>query len=266
VINSFEIFKGAGMRILLIVLLAWFSGCHRLPRYERPSEAAHSTDSRVECQEVIEALLALSSFRALANTTVIYDGSVTSFRYVVIGKGVDKFRIDLLPDGGSYTIGMLVVDGDETILLNSQEKTFARSSDEQKLVKSFLGLEGITRPAVIGLLSGHLPPVSCDGVRLYRQVDSLVLEDSIHGLVWYLSKDAQRVVRLLGLNDSRDRIVFEGQRVTKDDTGQGRVDLEVHSPAHVKVAIELERVGVNVSVADALFTVQIPSNFRDVSE
>ncbi len=261
-----RVYEDFPMRIFILVLLVLISGCHRLPHFERPSEANRSSDSEAECQEVTRALPTLNSFRVLANTTVIHDGSATSFRYVVIAKEADKFRIDLLLEGGSYTIGMLVVDGSDATLLDSQQKTFTRSSNEQQLVKSFLGLDGITRPAVLGLLSGYLPRLPCEGIQLYHQDDTIVFEDSLRSLVWYFDRREQQVVRLLGLNEEQNRVVFDGKRVATDVTGKVIVALEVYSPAHVSVALELERVGVNVAVADDLFEVHIPSNFRDVSE
>jgi hypothetical protein len=174
------------------------SGCFA-PRFRVPGEALGGPEVIEVCSALGVHNKPVSTLRALVEASVSSSGEAASFRYVILSHGAEKFRIDMLPLEGAFTLGVLLVRDGETILLDAQEETYSVASNEEDLLQKFLGLEGITREVILSLVTGVLPALNCSSIHVYRnEAGVLFIKPVGSHIVWEVAPESFSVKGLRG--------------------------------------------------------------------
>jgi hypothetical protein len=207
----------------------------------------------------------LQSIRALLDVTLRYGDEVGSLRYVVIARQPDSFRVDLLPDSGAFTLGMLVTNSGTTTILDAQEKSFIRGRDEAALIDSFLRIPGFSRDVVIGIVSGVLPKQLCHKVAIRsRPNGEYLIEDKVRSVVWYFDSLTRTVTGVAGVTDDGSHLRYFAQR-SESEGGAPVISLQLHDPAEATVRMDVKKLVINPKLGDELFRVTIPGGYKDRS-
>jgi hypothetical protein len=249
----------------LLFVLIMVSGCFNLPKYSLPVDALILSDSPARCRELQPPDSELQSMRALVDVTFNYKDEAAHFRYAIIARQPDAFRVDILPDGGAFTLGMLVTSAGVTTILDAQEKSYVRGRDESALIERFLRIPGFSRDVVIGMVAGLLPKLSCDKVTVRaRPGGEYLLEDASNSVVWHFDTLTRSVRGVTGVTEDGKSVRYEVRRLG-EETQQTSISLSVYDPVDATATMELRKLTLNGRLGDELFRVTIPGGYRDNS-
>lgn len=269
--NNFTVMRSShtiSCRIIQSISLLLFlvmSGCFNLPKYSYPEDALVLADSPARCRELQSPDSELQSMRALVDVTFEYKDEAAHFRYAIIARQPDSFRVDILPDGGAFTLGMLVTSAGITTILDAQEKSYVRGRDESALIERFLSIPGFSRDIVIGMVAGLLPKLSCDNVTVRaRPGGEYLLEDQLNSVVWHFDTLTRSVRGVTGVTEDGKSVRYEVRRIG-DDAQQTSISLHVHDPVDANAMMELRKLTLNGRIGDELFRVTIPGGYQDNS-
>jgi hypothetical protein len=217
------------------------------------------------CADIMAARTQGSSLRVLADATLRRGSESVSFRYAIVHRAPESFRVDVLPPTGAFTVGLFVFHKGKALWLDSGEKRYIEADGESDLFERFIGLPGITRPVVEGLLYGVIPPLDCARVRVYEQAGGdVLLVDSQSHVGWSLMQRTPRVREVSVLNDSDDKIVVQGRIEYSPEGKPRKLDLSVFDPVTAQGELVLTKVVENPHISDRVFEVSPPSNYERV--
>jgi hypothetical protein len=184
-----------------------------------------------------------------------------SFRYVIALKEPDKLRIDILPTEGAFTLGMLVSSGTGATVIDTQNKTYSTADNVDLLVSRFLGIEGLTRSTIVGLVSGTLPPIDCSKVRVYSGNDAALVYDEDRHTVWAVHPDSGQLSSVQVLDEEGSRVQVECSFPIGESEAANLIELRVYEPVRLGGTLAITRPVVPKPMSDALFQVKIPPSY-----
>lgn len=246
---------------LLLMALVCVAGCFR-PTFEPQGALLPPQEASVVCQKIASQGQRIESLRVLADATISHGSEKLAFRYVVLSKELSKFRIDVLPPQGAFTLGLLVADEHGAVWMNPQEKTFVRASDERTLVGEYLGLPGISRGTAVALMSGVLPPSVCADVRLFemQNKDLLFVDDTSH-TAWRVEGRTPKLRELQILDSDGTSVDVRATYEAFISARPSRINLDVFSPATAQVSLAIIKSVINPSLNEQLFSVEPPAGY-----
>lgn len=215
------------------------------------------------CQDVNAKRPDVTSFRIMAESTVTAGRESASFRYVIVARDPDDMRIDLLPVEGAFTLGMLIAQGDEVTVLNTQDKTYKRSKDKSAIFEEFLGLRGVSSPVIRGIVTGIPPVFDCERVSVFEGPrESVVLLDRDGRVAWRVDSETGRVraFDILGTDD--DSIQVAGTLYYSTAGNPASMSLDVYQPHEAHGILLFKRMTLNPVLADEIFLVPIPASYQ----
>jgi hypothetical protein len=218
-------------------------------------------DARAICRSLVARRQPIRSARALVHAAVRAGNDVASLRYAIVAKEPGRMRIDLLPLEGAYTLGLLVVSRDEATLIDATNQTFAKERDAERLTREFVGLPGLTPEVVVALVTGQLPPLSCQSAEVFKGSDGAVMvRDRESRIVWEVSSSSNAIKSAHILNRSGER-VEASVRVEIASNGLSTVDFSVFSPTTASAEMVVRKLTTNKDIPDELFNVAVPSGY-----
>lgn len=250
--------------LAFLLIVSMVAGCFR-PSFQPGGVPFAATAARGACEDLNAKRIPIKSIRVLADATVSSESERASFRYVVLSKDPDSFRVDVLPVNGAFTLGILVAHGDKALWLDAQEKTYAEDNDERRLMTEYLGLRGVSRETAVAMVTGVLPTLPCSHVRLFQLHggDRLFVDDESH-VAWRVRGDSTELAALQVLDQSGHGVEVEGTYARTQPGSLGGVTLAIFAPARAKVEMTLTRVVKNPELNDQLFEVRPPRDYRRV--
>jgi hypothetical protein len=193
---------------------------------------------------------------------VTSDNESFSFRYAVASKQPDSLRVDLLPTEGAYTLGLLVVRNSQSLVIDSQSKTYSSGCEVNAVFEKFFSLQGVTPALIQALVTGRLSGVRCESVRAYRQgVDRLLLVDEATRHAWDIDERSGRVKQVTLLDGSQSHIQARATRSYAPE--DERVSVEIHRPVTASAVMKVRKFTVNPDISDSLFQIVPPSGYDD---
>ncbi len=252
------------IKATLLSMVVSFAGCFT-PRFSPVGDSRGAEESMQICRDIMTQRKEAASLRVLADATLRRGSEAISFRYAIVHKAPDSFRVDILPPTGAFTLGLFVFHNGRALWLDSHEKTFSEAEGESDLFERFIGLPGITRPVVEGLLYGTVPRFECSKVRAYQQANGdVLLVDSASHVGWRVMQKTPRVREVFVLDTSEDRIAVKGHIEYSTGMVPQRLELEVFSPVEASGELYLTKVVENPKLPDSLFEVALPANYERV--
>lgn len=251
--------------LFVVWTVSFLTGCFSLPRVEFPSDALPLANSEARCETLTSPDQELQSLRALLDVTLRYGDEVGSLRYAVIARQPDSFRVDLLPDSGAFTLGMLVTNAGVTTILDAQEKSFIRGRDEAALIDTFLRIPGFSRDVVIGIVSGVLPKQLCDRVTIRtRPNGEYLIEDNARSVVWHFDSLTRTVSGVTGVTGEGSLMRYYAER-SNYEGDLPSISLRLYDPVEATVRMDVRKLVINPKLGDQLFRVTIPGGYQDRS-
>lgn len=249
-------------RLLSLALLV-VAGCFR-PSFEPQGTLLQKSEGISVCQKITSQGERIDSLRILADATITHGSEVVSFRYAVLSKEPSKFRVDVLPPQGAFTLGLIVAGENGAVWMNPQENTFVRARDEASLVGEYLGLPGVSRETAVALLTGVLPPSVCADARLFEMSDrDLLFVNDISHTAWRVEGQSPKI-REVQILDSDGTSV--DVRATYGEYASGRpsrITLDVFSPATARVSLDIVKSIINPNLNERLFAVEPPAGYSE---
>jgi hypothetical protein len=220
--------------------------------------------ARQQCDDVAALQPRPQSVRSLLNATILHNGDRIGVRYAVLFRAPDDVRIDMLPEQGAYTLGMLVTHRGETVLLDTQERRFSVARNDRELFERFLGIAGVSGSLVVGLVSGAVPALECGTVSVFGGEGSerIALLDRSAGTVWEVDAISSQLRGVTVLQRGAERMVLRADRFPAEGQQPGRLVLDIFSPARARVEMTIERLTVDAQLPDSLFEVPIPQSYQ----
>ncbi len=251
-------------RLLAMSIVTLLTGCFA-PAFspggvEQPGQVGADA-----CAKIVSARPEGVSLRVLADATLRRGSEAVSFRYAIVRKAPDSFRVDILPPTGAFTVGLFVFHEGRAIWLDSTEKRYIEVSGEGDLFERFIGLPGITRPVVEGLLLGVVPPLDCAQARVYRQEGGdVLLVDSESHIAWRVIEGTPKIREVSILNRSEQSVAVRGEIERAADGKPMRLLLSVFDPVEAQGELILTKVVENPSISERLFEITPPPNYERV--
>ena len=121
--------------------LIFAAGCSVAPAFQPEATPLTYEESMAHCEQLNQERPAIESLRSLAESTISHSGDSISFRYVIVTREPKDLRIDLLPMEGAFTLGLLVTQGEQILLLNTQDKTYLETEDRAAVLERELSAE-----------------------------------------------------------------------------------------------------------------------------
>ncbi|MFO0416372.1 MAG: hypothetical protein ACK5Y6_03700 [Pseudomonadota bacterium] len=249
-------------RSAVILALLGASGCFTVPRFEPLGALEERSAGVAACGNLRAALVGEPPFRALLNTTLdAPDGESYSFRYAVVGNDSGDLRVDLLPNEGAFTLGLITIRGDQALLIDSQRRVFSRGCGSEALFERFFGLEGINAGLIRALVTGVVPALNCQSVKVYRSsAGDLTLLDPVRHHAWRVSERSGELLGVNLLDDKDSRIRVSAERVSLD--GQRGIKITVYKPAHAEALMSVSRFNPKPNLTPELFEVSVPGDYQ----
>lgn len=257
---------GAPSHTVALVILILASGCFS-PRFSPLGTPQGEARSREICEQVMSGRSAPTSLRVLADAAVKHGSDTVSFRYAIVRQAPDSFRVDVLPPAGTfaYTIGLFVFHNGQALWLDAVEKKYMEARGEEELFERFIGLPGITRQVVEGLLEGTVPELRCASVHVFEQATGdTLLVDPTSKLAWRVLKRTTKVMEVEVLDSRGERITVKGAVEYAEGDTPRRVTLQVYKPVEASGELTLTKVVKNPSLSPELFEVEPPASYERV--
>lgn len=246
-----------------LVALLFATGCFR-PSFAPQGVMRPASEASALCQKIASQGQRVDSLRVLADATITHGSEVVSFRYVVLSKEPSKFRVDVLPSQGAFTLGLLVAGEHGAVWMNPQENTFVRAPDEASLVGEYLGLPGVSRETAVALMTGVLSASACNEVRLFEMEnkDLLFVNDSSH-TAWRVEGDSPKLREVQILDSDGTSVDVRATYGEFVGARPSRINLDVYSPANAQVSLSIIKSVVNPTLNEQLFTVEPPVGYQE---
>ena len=246
------------MPLLFSTLL---TGCFTAPRFSPSGILQDAAESRRRCEWAQSQSPSAESFRALLDATLVDPrGDTHSFRYAVVSRETGDLRVDLLPQEGAYTLGLLVVRGGEALCIDPNSKRFVQGCDPDQVFEKFFGLKGMTPDIVRALITARMPKISCDAVHTYENlVGSVQIVESSPPRAWTLDA-VTGSVRQVAVLDERGASVLAHAEIVQ---GAGySIVIKIFKPVQAHATLNVARFVRNPRIADTLFVVPIPADYE----
>lgn len=254
----------ASRQIAFFCVVLLLCGCFT-PRFSPIGDPRGVEEASQICADIMTQRKESASLRVLADATLRRGSEAVSFRYAIVLKAPDSFRVDILPPTGAFTLGLFVFHNGKAVWLDSHEKTFSEAEGESDLFERFIGLPGISRPVVEGLLYGTVPSLECSKVRVYLQDDGdVLLLDSASHVGWRVMQKTPRVREVFVLNKAEGRTALKGRVEYSTGMRPERLELEVFDPVEARGELYLTKFVENPQLSDRLFEVTPPTNYERV--
>lgn len=252
------------MPLLAMSIVMLLSGCFA-PAFSPGGLEQSGQGGADTCAKIISARTELVSLRVLADATLRRGSEAVSFRYAIAHKAPDSFRVDILPPTGAFTVGLFVFHEGRAVWLDSTERRYIEVSGESDLFERFIGLPGITRPVVEGLLLGVVPPLDCSQARVYEQDggDVLLVDTESH-VAWRVIDGTPKVREVSILNQSERSVAVRGEIERAADGKPMRLLLSVFDPVEAQGELTLTKVVENPVISERLFEITPPPNYERV--
>ncbi|MBX7144553.1 MAG: DUF4292 domain-containing protein [Oligoflexia bacterium] len=206
--------------------------------------------------------------RLLYRAKLTHGHEVLGFRYALVFQGNSRVRLETLPVNGAYALALLAYNNGQVMLLDTQAKTFAESSDTRAAIVRALHV-----PLDIGdllhVVSGRLPlSLRKADVTGGQRGEGLLLVAADGLTRAEVDTVASRLRAIQFIDQFRDYPALEVQFGEFTDLQQASI------PRHVTfhllsddATLELELVGSNLEATpkDGLFQVQIPADYSRTS-
>lgn len=250
--------------LLSAVLLALSSSGCWAPRFVPPGAELSSVVAHDRCGALLAHQPRVETVRALLDATIIHNDDRIGVRYAVLFRRPDAVRIDLLPEQGAYTLGMLVTRRGETVLLDTQERRFSVARDDRELFERFLGVSGVSGTLVAGLVSGSVPALECARVSVFDDAGSgsVTIIDRAAQTAWEVDSARAQLRGVTVLDRDAERIQLKAQRFEAVGEQPARLLLEIFSPARARVEMTIQKLTLGAQIPGALFEVKIPESYR----
>ncbi len=262
-LRKFSPFSATTKIAFLCVVLS-LGGCFA-PRFSPVGDPRGVEEASRICTDIMTQRKEGASLRVLADATLRRGSEAVSFRYAIVHKAPDSFRVDILPPTGAFTLGLFVFHNGKAVWLDSHEKTFSEAEGDSDLFERFIGLPGISRPVVEGLLYGTVPSLECSKVRVYLQENGdVLLLDSASHVGWRVMQRTPRVREVFVLNKSEGRTAVKGRIEYSSGMRPERLELEVFDPVEARGELYLTKFVENPQLSDSLFEVAPPANYERI--
>lgn len=247
-------------RGLLLAVVA--SGCATLPRIQLPGEPRSTEERHLVCERLHEQRPAATTVRAVVEAHVrVSDSHATSFRYGIVSKEPGLLRVDVLPLEGAFAFGLLVVREDGAVLIDATNKEYTEERDSNELIRQFLGIDGLTRDAVLALVTGRIPSGVCARARVYTDQTSAVVFDDGARIAYTIDVARGALARLEILDDDNERVRVRAE-TNEGGSSPREISLTVYEPVDATASMVVRKVTLNPVVPDTMFAVPIPAGYR----
>ena len=228
--------------------------------------------SGIEARGIFEALARkdeqLRSLRALARIHATTPDGEVSYREAVVFVKPDRLRLEALPLQGAMTLSLAVLKGGEVRVLDPGAKHAVVGMDAEGLIRTHTKIP-VAPAALMALLAGVVPQHALregeDRLRLFvdsaQKIYTLVRGDFVE----YYRFDQQS----LGLLEAQLRRRFDDRLAAAVRYAPARPGLGGLRDLHIELPLEKTSVSlswlsavVNGAVAERLFEVEIPADYR----
>ncbi len=258
--------KSRPLPLFLCLVALMVSGCAARPPFEPETAPLVGPNAVGACETINAQRPAVTSFRSMAESTVTSGRSSVSFRYVIVARNPDSLRIDLLPPEGAFTLGMLIAQGSDVRVINTQEKTYSRQSgDAAAALEQFLGLRGISPKVVEGLVTGVPPLFDCSQAVAFEEPNgTTIVIDERDRVAWTVSTEGARVRAFHVLERQEDSVRMEGMLYYSRGQSPSSMSLSVFDPREAHGVVLFKRITLNPPIADEVFEVSVPESYARV--
>jgi hypothetical protein len=240
------------------------AGCAQLPRFSPIGVLQDAPHTSALCESLRGRAAGHKGFRSLLVTRLTANDETYSFRYAVVGRSLaadsHDLRVDLLPEQGAYTLGLLTVRDGRALMIDSQERRFASDCAPDRLFAKFFGLEGITPDLVRALLVGHVPALACEALQIYRQDPERlqILDRSMHR-VWEVDETSGELRAVQLLNSEHTKVYARAQR---GQTPQDNfITISIFNPLEASAEMQVKKFTINPPLSEGLFDVVAPAGY-----
>ena len=243
---------------------ALVTGCSAAHVFAPDAPPLSRAASEELCEQANAARPSVTSFRSMAESTITAGRDTVSFRYAIVAREPDSMRIDLLPNEGAFTLGMLTIHGGESQSVNVQEKTFKRSRGGSTALQEFLGMPGASQEVIQALVTGVPPLFDCRRVKLYEEGrrDVTVLDPAVR-VAYTIDGDSARVKRFSMLAPDDEAILAEGALYYSRSDSPASMSLAVHEPHEANGVFLFKKITLNPVIDDVVFEVPVPAGYEE---
>jgi len=247
------------VRLTALISVLVLSSCSPLPRLIIPKNVAPVANQGERCMQLLAYYKNVTSFRGLIRSDLYVEDSQISLRYITAFKSPDKFRFELLPEIGAFTLALIVSQGGMTTAMDVQSKEVIKThTNGDELLQKAVGLQGISIDIVRALLTGAAPVNDCSTTTIDKLTDSLEWIRSPNSpAIWEIESVSGKISRFYVLDEDRERILYEGLRSLDGD----HVELKTYDPVRARAYLQFENVSINSPAKDSLFEVNIPADY-----
>jgi len=247
------------VRLIAFISVLILSACSPLPRLIFPKNIVPVANQTERCLQLLANYKNVNSFRGLIRSELYVDDSRISLRYITAFKSPDKFRFELLPEIGAFTLALIVSQGGMTTAMDVHSKEVIKThTNGDELLQKAVGLQGISIDIVRALLTGAAPVNDCSATTIDKLTDSLEwIRTPSSTAIWEVESVSGKISRFYVLDEDRERILYEGLRSLDGDN----VELKTYDPVRARVYLKFENVSINAPVKDSLFQVFIPDDY-----
>jgi len=245
---------------LAALLIGLLTGCASAPPFNPGARLDPIREGEL-CRSASAARGSVASFRSLINAEVVGpDKEMISFRYVVIGKGNDRLRVDVLPNEGAFTLALVTVNGDRALLIDTQAKRATEGCLPSEVLERTLGLEGVTPAVVKALVVGEIPALVCERVTTHQSDSGRVLfVDKTARVAWEVSEATGELVAVRLLDSSGEKVVATADRQIVNDRPE--IVFQIYKPTRASAELRVVRLTKNREIAEDLFDVPVPAGY-----
>jgi histone H3/H4 len=138
------------------------------------------------------------------------------------------------------------VSNAQSLVIDSQAKTFASGCDVNAVSERFFALQGVTPDLIQALVTGRVSGAHCEAVQAYRQEGGrLLLIDAIARRAWDVDARIQA-------------------KATRSYTPQNEaIFVEIHKPVTASASMTVRKFVVNPDIPDSLFQISPPAGYDD---
>jgi hypothetical protein len=249
------------VRYVALLALVGVTGCASLPRFAPDGVVVGVERAAERCEALHSRLPPLHGFRALLDTSVKARDETYFFRYAIVARDPHDLRIDLLPSEGSYTLGLLTVRDNESVMIDAQQKRYMAGCESDQLFQKFFGLEGISSDVVKALIVGRVPRTACQGTQMYQQQSGYTqILDTVAHRVWEVDEATGALVGVRILNATHDR-VYASARREKAPQGDA-ITISVFKPVTASADMQIKKLTLNPVISEGLFDVRPPAGYE----
>jgi hypothetical protein len=129
------------------------------------------------------------------------------------------------------------------------------------LFERFFGLEGIDAGLIRALVTGVVPALNCQSVKVYRSsAGELTLLDPVQHHAWRVSEISGELLGVSLLDDRDSAVRAVAERASTD--GQRSIRIKLYKPAHAEALMSVSRFNPKPNLTPELFEVSVPGDYQ----